>query len=370
MREVVIQGVISFLFIPITWILLRIVFKKSIMLRVSILTVSHLIIVSYLSKLGVIMGGKTQLFATSISFALGLVIYIHINRSLSRPLEKSIKQIDELSNGNLDIDIQESKSGSELGILNNSLIKLISSLKDVIIEVSENSSILLSDSEDVKNASFSLSEGANEQASSIEEISSTVEEIVASIQQNTEHSQHTKQISDEANKSIDLVSEKATQALQANQIIKERISIINDIAFQTNILALNAAVEASRAGEAGRGFAVVASEIRKLAERSKMAADEIVKIVEESHLLSAETGDLMNETSPKIEQTSNLIEEITAASIEQNSGAQHINSAIAQLSNVTQQNASASEQLASNADSLTVRAQILKNSIAFFKIGK
>lgn len=368
MSEVIVQGLINLAFIPIAWILLRKIFGRSIMFRFSFLTISYVLFVSYTSMLEVMVGGITQYISTPINVIVGVFIYRYINKTLRRPLEKSINQVNKISQGNLNISLDHSKSDNELGVLNNALINLTNELKRVIQDVATNSNDLLIASEHVKNASFDLSEGANEQASSIEEISSTIEEIVSSIQQNTEHSQQTKSISDESSKKIELVTTKAKQAANANQAISERIIIINDIAFQTNILALNAAVEAARAGEYGRGFSVVASEIRTLAERSRVAADEIVDSVNESHLLSTETGDLMNETAPQVKLTSDLIDEITAASMEQNNGAQQINNAIMQLNNVTQQNAAASEELASNSDELSKQAEILKESISFFNM--
>ena len=368
MSEILVQGLINLAFIPVAWLLLRKIFGRSIMFRFSFLTISYVLFVSYTSMLEVMVGGITQYISTPINLLVGIILYRYINKTLRRPLERSINQVNRLSHGDLNLELDYSDSKNELGVLNNALINLTNELKNVIQDVVNNSNNLLTASEHVKNASFELSEGANEQASSIEEISSTIEEIVSSIQQNTEHSQRTKTISDESSSKIELVTTKAEQAANANQVISERITIINDIAFQTNILALNAAVEAARAGEYGRGFSVVAAEIRTLAERSRVAADEIIQSVNESYSLSTEAGELMNETAPQVKLTSNLIDEITAASMEQNNGAQQINNAIMQLNNVTQQNAAASEELASNSDELSNQAEILKASIGFFNM--
>lgn len=166
------------------------------------------------------------------------------------------------------------------------------------------------------------------------------------------------------------VASRAKEANEANQNIANKIVIITDIAFQTNLLALNAAVEAARAGEYGKGFAVVAAEVRKLAENSKIAAEQIITMTKTSVEKGSSAGELMMNTIPKIDNTLKFAQEISAASREQNSGINQVNSAIQQLNNVTQQNASASEELASTAEELAEQAEQLNELISFFKIGR
>ncbi len=355
--------------IPVSFGLLKLIFKKSIMFKVSFITVGFTMFTSLLKTIQY-FGYLPQNVVPIISVVAGLLIYSYINKILRKPLENSINQVRELSEGNLELELVESKSTNELGVLNNSLIKLTNNLKEIITKVISNAHSLSGASQQMSSASEQLSEGANEQASSIEEVSSTMEQISATIEQNTSNSQQTERVSIEANNSIKKVVEKSEKAVEANKAISEKITIINDIAFQTNLLALNAAVEAARAGEHGKGFAVVASEVRKLAENSKKAAEEIVDLAHSGLNLSQEARDLMKDAIPKIDNTAKLVQEITASSMEQNNGAAQVNLAIQQLNGVTQQNAASSEELASSASSLAEQAEQLKSIISFFKTGE
>lgn len=218
------------------------------------------------------------------------------------------------------------------------------------------------------SSSQQLSQGASEQAASVEEISSSMEEMVSNIQQNSDNAKQTETISNSSAQVVGQVDRSSKESLQAVNEIVQKINIINDIAFQTNILALNAAVESARAGESGKGFAVVASEVRKLAERSKIAADEIDHLSKSSLNITTETGNIMQQLIPEILKTSKLVQEIAAASLEQNSGAEQVNSAIQQLNRITQENAATAEEMATSAEELLSQAEQLTEMISFFSV--
>ena len=192
--------------------------------------------------------------------------------------------------------------------------------------------------------------------------------MVANIDQNTENAIATEKLTSSTVENVNLSNQYSNEAAEAMSIISQKISIISDIAFQTNILALNAAVEAVRAGEQGRGFSVVAAEVRKLAERSKQAANEIVSLVNKGMKVSQLAGDKARALVPDIEKTTVLIKEISAASIEQKTGAEQINLAMQNLNVITQENASSSDELTNSSVHLSTLAANLKSAVGFFKL--
>ncbi|HWK48555.1 MAG TPA: methyl-accepting chemotaxis protein, partial [Steroidobacter sp.] len=193
-------------------------------------------------------------------------------------------------------------------------------------------------------------------------------QMTASISQNTENAKVTDSMARKSAGEASEGGEAVKATVSAMKQIAQKISIIDDIAYQTNLLALNAAIEAARAGEHGKGFAVVAAEVRKLAERSQVAAQEIGTVAINSVELAERAGKLLDEIVPSITKTSDLVQEISAASQEQASGVNQINAAMTQLSQTTQQNASSSEELAATAEEMSGQADQLQQTVAFFKV--
>lgn len=308
-----------------------------------------------------------QTIIVLISLGFSLFIGFYISNIITRPLMKGIDFAQKMATGDLTAEININQK-DEIGILASNLQMMGARIREIITYVVATSENLAAASLELSSSAQLVSQGASEQASSSEEVSAAIEEMAANIQQNKENAKQTEKIAVKAENDIYFGSSKVIQTVDAMREIANKISIIGDIAFQTNILALNAAIEAARVGEHGRGFGVVAAEVGKLADRSKLAASEIDQLTKSSVFNAEEAGKLMKEIVPDIQKTSQLIQEISAANFEQSAGADQINSAIQQLNMITQQNAATSEGISTNSIELSAQAEQLKEIISFFKI--
>ncbi|MFT4162083.1 methyl-accepting chemotaxis protein [Shinella sp.] len=305
--------------------------------------------------------------AAAIAVLIAVLAAIWIVLSINRGLGRASSAVQAVADGDLtrfaDITTKD-EIGDMLGHVNT----MIERLRGVVADALSASENVSSGSQELSSSSEQLSQGATEQASSAEEASASMEEMAANIKQNADNAAQTEKIARQSAKDAEASGEAVGRAVGAMRTIAEKISIVQEIARQTDLLALNAAVEAARAGEHGKGFAVVASEVRKLAERSQAAAAEISTLSGQTVSVATEAGDMLNRLVPDIRKTAELVSEISAACREQDIGASQINEAIQQLDKVTQQNAGASEEMSGTSEELAAQAEELQTSIAFFRV--
>jgi methyl-accepting chemotaxis protein len=272
----------------------------------------------------------------------------------------------EISNGNLMVQLTKRSEQDELM---HALGAMVARLTDVVSDVKAAAENVATGSREMSSGADRMSQGATEQAASAEEASSSMEQMSANIKQSADNAQQTEKIAMKSAEDAEVGGKAVSETVIAMKEIAGKISIIEEIARQTNMLALNAAIEAARAGEHGKGFAVVASEVRKLAERSQVAAGEISQLSASSVEVAEKAGEMLAAILPNIRKTADLVQEITAASKEQDAGSDQINKAIQQLDQVIQQNAAAAEEIASTAEELSSQSDQLQGTINFFRIG-
>ena len=296
----------------------------------------------------------------------GLALALWIALSIARGLTASVRIAEAVAAGDLTQEIA-AKGQDEIGDLQRAMKTMVAKLREVVGQVSGAAVQVSAGSQELSASAEQLSQGSTEQAASTEEASASMEEMASNVKQNADNAGQTEVIARRSAADAEASGAAVGKAVDAMQTIAQKITIVQEIARQTDLLALNAAVEAARAGEHGRGFAVVASEVRKLAERSQAAATEIGALSGETVKAAQDAGAMLFKLVPDIRRTAELVEEITAACREQDVGSAQINQAIQQLDRVTQQNAAASEQVSATSEELSAQAEQLQASIAFFR---
>lgn len=305
--------------------------------------------------------------AIGLILAVSTLTYFFI-RKLTRPLKQCVDAAHRLAEGDLTFDIRTGGT-DETGQLLGAMKEMVDNLRGVVANVTSAAQSVATGSDQMSASSQGMSEGATRQAASAEEVSASMEEMSSNIKQNADNAHQTEKIALKAASDAKEGGEAVSQTVAAMKDIATKISIIEEIARQTNLLALNAAIEAARAGEHGKGFAVVATEVRKLAERSQVAAGEISRLSSSSVEVAEKAGRIISEIVPDIQRTAELVQEISTASAEQNAGTEQINRAIQELDQVIQQNSTATEEITSTAEVLSSQATQLIDMIRYFKTG-
>ncbi|MDO8048634.1 methyl-accepting chemotaxis protein [Janthinobacterium sp. SUN211] len=312
-------------------------------------------------------------------------ILILVVNQLTRPLRTLGRTMTDLSSGDADLRVKlEVKGTDELAVIGKGFNAFVEKIHAVLLQVQASADNVARASAEIAQGNNDLSARTEQQASSLEETAASVEELTGTVKENADHARQANQLaasaSSVAQKSGEVVGkviETMTSINDSSNKIVDIISVIDGIAFQTNILALNAAVEAARAGEQGRGFAVVATEVRNLAQRSAAAAKEIKLLIDDSVGKVAAGSKLVDEAGATMEQVVDSVRKVTAimadisvATTEQSDGIAQVNQALAQMDGVTQQNAALVEEAAAAAESLQDQASHLAEVVSVFKLGE
>lgn len=354
--------------VALLYFVLRTLSKNSFLSQMFLVTGAAMILTAEAFYIAGTLGPFHLVWAIPVALILNVIAYMVIIGSTKKSIDEIVDTIQGISKGNIKHSIAPGtlERNDEIGKLANATKETVNVLSDLISSVKTGVENINNACHQLNISSQHLSQSASQQAASVEEVSSSMQEMTANIEQNSSNATETEKIASHAAIQIKENKNAVEVTVQSMNEIAKKINIINDIAFQTNILALNAAVEASHAGIHGRGFAVVAAEVRKLAENSKQAADEIDRLSKSGVSVAQNAGEQLERIVPEIEKTAKLILEISSASMEQRAGSDQINQAVQHLNSITQESAASSEELASSVEQLMNHAEALLDKVSGF----
>ncbi len=319
------------------------------------------------SRRAALVAQRVDVAVGALALLLAALMAWWLSRGIAAPLRVAVAVTRRVADGDLAVRVA-ARGRDETGQLLGALAEMVARLGRVLGQVRGGADGIAAASSQLSGTSATLSQATAQQATSVEQTLATVAQAARSIDSTAQRAGETEAIADEAAREARGVGDAVRETVDAMRTIAERIAVIDEIAYQTNMLALNAAIEAARAGEHGKGFAVVAAEVRKLAERSQVAAKEIGDLANGSVKQAVGAGKLLHDMVPAIAKTADLIGNINAASEEQASGIEQISQAVAHVNTSTQHNATASEQLAATADEMNQQAATLQRTVEQFQL--
>ncbi len=297
----------------------------------------------------------------------GIFTVFFVRQFITKPINIVVNAMKKISNKQINFHIEETQK-DEIGELYRSINEINNNFQEIITNINTITTAVLDTSNQLNMLSLQITERANIQASTTEEIAASMEQMVATINSNTGYAEITGNSSTKSANGIKKSNKIFKQTIKSVSEISEKITIITEIADKTDILSINAAIEAARVGEAGRGFGVVAQEIRKLADKTKLASDEINRLSREGQVISKSAGEELARTIPEIVQSAKLVNEIVLASREQQNSVEAINISVLQLSDITNENTSSAAEMSISAEKLSAQAEELRNLISIFEI--
>lgn len=362
--------ILLFVLTPGTIGIFYLIFKNTITYVIGIAMSIPIVVITFFTYIIGVNGLQNLYWAAPVAVATLILAYYIIHKRVGFPIGKLAGNVNSVSKGDLTIKIEKKyfKHKNEIGTISKSLDDMLKSLSKIVGDISQAANMLGNISNEMNRGSQTMVNITSEQSASFEEVSASVSQIVFKTRENNINAKKTEKVVTETINQIIGNNSSVQEVVKSLAEITEKISVINDIAMQTNILSLNAAIEAARAGDSGKGFSVVAGEVGKLAERSKISANDIAKISKESSENAKNAGDSSEKIIPIIENTATLIGGIIDAGKEQEANTIQINSTLSQLNDSVQNLAGISEETAASAEELSSQADQLKYLIDFFKL--